>query len=557
MLDFPRWKILSIIGFLAALCALSIPSFLPESTVKNWPIHPRINLGLDLAGGSYLLLEANTDELVATRLDNMKQQVATELRKGKIDTGDITTAGGRVSFMLRNVGQLEDARQRLQTIAGSGAGMTGQRTWDIAVINSSQFTVTPTKAGVDEAIDTAMAGATEVIRKRIDSLGTREPTIIRQGATRIVVQVPGLQDPTALKALLGKTAKLEFKLVDVNADAAQIGKGIAPIGDVLLPYPGINYAAPYIGRLAQPMTFPSDPNNPKTLWPAQTPVIAVRDSAIITGGNLTDARQQNDQQTNAPVVGFSFDTEGGKRFARTTQENVNKPFAIILDNIVISAPNIEGPILGGTGQITGNFTVQTANDLAIQLKSGALPVTLKVVEERTVGPDLGDASIRAGITASIIAVVLVVAFMLVTYGRFGIYANWAVVINVLVIMGVLAVINGTLTLPGIAGFVLTIGTAVDANVLINERIREERRRGRSVIQAVELGYKEASRTIFEANMTHAISGVIMFLLGSGPIKGFAVVLLIGIATSVFTAVTFTRMLVVLWLRKHRPQTINI
>jgi preprotein translocase subunit SecD len=224
---------------------------------------------------------------------------------------------------------------------------------------------------------------------------------------------------------------------------------------------------------------------------------------------------------------------------------------------VISAPRIDTPILGGSGRITGGFDAKSSNDLAIQLKSGALPVALKVVEESSVGPDLGKDSINAGIKASIIAVVLVVLFMLVTYGRFGIYANWAVVINVMVIMGVLAVLKGTLTLPGIAGFVLTIGTAVDANVLINERIREERRRGRSVVQSVELGYKEASRTIFEANMTHAISGVIMFLLGSGPVKGFAVVLLIGICTSVFTAVTFTRMLVVLWLRKNRPQTINI
>ena len=284
----------------------------------------------------------------------------------------------------------------------------------------------------------------------------------------------------------------------------------------------------------------------------------MRDEAIITGKNLTDARAETDTENpGAWAVGFQFDTEGGRNFAKTTQANVGKPFAIILDDSVISAPNIQTPILGGSGRITGGYDAKGANDLAIQLKSGALPVALKVVEERTVGPDLGDASIRAGVTASIIAVVLVVVFMLVTYGRFGVYANWAVVINVLVIMGVLALINGTLTLPGIAGFVLTIGTAVDANVLINERIREERRRGRSVIQSVELGYKEASRTIFEANMTHAISGVIMFLLGSGPVKGFAVVLLIGIATSVFTAVTFTRMLVVLWLRKHRPQTINI
>jgi preprotein translocase subunit SecD len=541
MLDFPRWKVLSIIGFLAALCALAIPSFLPESTVKNWPFHPRINLGLDLAGGSYLLLEANTDDLITTRLGQKKQEVATDMRRAKIGIGDISTDGGKLTFMLRDIGRLEDARQLLSQKT-NGVATTGQRDWDIAVINGSTFVLTQTKAGVDAAIDSAMEGATEVVRRRIDSLGTREPTIIKQGSTRIVVQVPGLQDPTALKALLGKTAKLEFKLVDVNADGTLLAKGIAPIGDQILPYPeAVRFAAPYIGR----------PDG-------KTPVIAVRDEAIVTGGDLTNASAETDSDNpGAWAVGFQFNTQGGRSFAKVTQANVGKPFAIILDNSVISAPNIQTPILGGSGRITGGFDAKGANDLAIQLKSGALPVALKVVEESSVGPDLGKDSIQKGITASIIAVVLVVLFMLVTYGRFGIYANWAVVINVLVIMGVLALINGTLTLPGIAGFVLTIGTAVDANVLINERIREERRRGRSVVQAVELGYKEASRTIFEANMTHAISGVIMFLLGSGPVKGFAVVLLIGIATSVFTAVTFTRMLVVLWLRKLRPQTINI
>jgi len=548
MLDFPRWKVLSIVGLLVALMALAIPSFFPESQTKNWPVHPRINLGLDLAGGSYLLLEADANDLATQRLDQMSEAVATALRKDpRIDIGDISTDGGKISFMLRNVAQLEDARERLSKMT-NGVGTTGQRDWDIQVVDGQRFVITPTKAGLDAAMSTAMDGAVEVIRIRTDGLGTREATIIRQGDNRIVVQVPGLQDPAPLKRAIGKTAKLEFKMVDVNADPAKIAIGQAPLGDQILPYPAAaGKGFPYTG---QPAGLGTD-GKPKA------PVVAVRRAAIITGKDLIDARQTNDQQTNEPVVSFQFNTEGGKRFAKTTSENVNKPFAIIIDNTVISAPNILGPILGGTGQIQGSFTFESANELAVQLKSGALPVALKVVEESTVGPELGKDSIQSGITASIIAVILVVLFMLVTYGRFGLYADWAVVINVLVIMGVLALINGTLTLPGIAGFVLTIGTAVDANVLINERIREERRRGRSVIQSVELGYKEASRTIFEANMTHAISGIIMFLLGSGPVKGFAVVLLIGIATSVFTAVTFTRMLVVLWLRKHRPQTINI
>jgi preprotein translocase subunit SecD len=533
MLDFPRWKVWSIIATLAVLVALAIPSLLPERATAGWAIPVRrINLGLDLAGGSYLLLEADTADLANTRLETMRDQVTAEMRRGKprIAIGDISTRGGQLSFMLRDASQVDAARERLLTITGGGAGMTGQREWDIQVVDTSRFVLKPTQAGLVQAIDTAMGDATEVVRRRIDELGTREPTIIRQGTSRIVVQVPGLQNPQALKDLLGKTARLEFKLVDQTATPEQLAQKQAPVGSQILPYP----------------------DNP-----AGPPVIAVKRSVIISGDQLIDASQTFDPQDNLPQVAITFDGTGGRRFARVTQENTGKPFAIILDNQVISAPNINEPILGGRASISGNFTVESANQLAIALRSGKLPVNLKVIEESTVGPELGQDSIRAGVLASGVAVVLVVAFMLITYGRFGFYANLAVVINVFVIVGILALLNGTLTLPGIAGFVLTIGTAVDANVLINERIREERRRGRSVVQAVELGYKEASRTIFEANVTHAISGVIMLVLGSGPVKGFAVVLLIGICTSVFTAVTFTRMLVALWIRRTKPKTINI
>ncbi len=527
MLDFPRWKVLSIVGLLVALMALAIPSFFPEEQTKNWPVHPRIHLGLDLAGGVSLTLEANTDDLVKTRLDNMRESVINAMRTDpKIDIGPIASDDGKITFMLRNGQQLEEARQRLVNITGGGAGMSGQRIWDISVINTSTFVLTPTKAGVDEAITQAMNDAVEIIRKRLDKFGTTEPDVRKQGENRIAVKVPGVKDPEALKKLVGQTAKLEFKMVD---ETPVVPGQPLPVGSQLLPYPEGGKGA----------------------------TILVNRRAIITGDQLTSASQGYKQEDNSPIVNFSFDSVGGKRFAQITQTSQGKRFAVIVDGQVISAPRINGPILGGSGYIEGNFTVQSANNLAIALSSGKLQVGLKVVEESTVGSELGADSIRAGITASIIAVVLVVIFMLVTYGRFGLYADWAVVINVVVIMGVLALINGTLTLPGIAGFVLTIGTAVDANVLINERIREERRRGRSVVQAVDLGYKEASRTIFEANVTHAISGVIMALVGTGPVQGFAIVLLIGICTSVFTAVTFTRMLVVLWLRKHRPQTINI
>ena len=532
MLDFPRWKVVSIWTVLALLCALAIPTFLPESMTASWPFHPRVNKGLDLAGGSYLMLEADTQDLANTRIEAMRDQIQGTMRNGspRIDIGDISTRNNQISFMVRDSSQVDAARERLLGITGGGAGMTGQREWDIQVVDGSRFVLTPTQAGLTQAIKTAMEDATDVVRRRIDALGTREPTIVRQGDNRILVQVPGLQNPQALKDLLGKTARLEFKLVDTTANPADVVKGVAPIGSQVLPYPG----------------------NPQGV-----PFIAVKRPVIISGDQLADARQTFDQQTNQPNVQITFNAIGGNRFARITQQNTGKPFAIIVDNSVISAPNINEPILGGSAVINGGFTVDSANQLAIALRSGKLPVQLKVIEESTVGPELGADSIRAGILACSVAVVLVMAFMFLTYGRFGAYANLAVVINVFVILGVLALISGTLTLPGIAGFVLTIGTAVDANVLINERIREERRRGRSVVQAVELGYKEASRTIFEANMTHFISGAIMFVLGSGPVRGFAVVLLIGIVTSVFTAVTFTRMLTALWIRREKPKTINI
>ncbi|MBB3909665.1 protein translocase subunit SecD [Sphingomonas desiccabilis] len=530
MLDFPRWKVRAIWLGILVMVLLAVPSLLPERTraqLPGWVPTPTINLGLDLAGGSYILLEAKTSDVATTRLEQMREQVATEMRRApRVQIGDISTRGGRLSFMVRNVAQVDAAREKLLSITGGGAGLTGQREWDIEVVDQTRFVLTQTDAGLTQAVDRAMDDATDVVRRRIDELGTREPTIIRQGSNRIVVQVPGLDDPKALKDLLGKTARLEFKLVDTTADPAAVLRGDAPVGSQILRYQGTG----------QP--------------------IAVKRNTIISGDQLADARQSYDQN-GQPNVDITFDSVGGRRFATVTRENVNKPFAIIVDNQVISAPNINEPILGGRASIAGGFTVDGANQLAIALRSGKLPVDLTVVQESTVSPELGDDSIRAGILASVIAAVAVIAFMILTYGRFGIYATTAVVINVLVILAVMGMLNATLTLPGIAGFVLTIGTAVDANVLINERIREERRRGRSVIQSLELGYKEASRTIFEANVTHAIAGLIMLLLGSGPIRGFAVVLLLGIATSVFTAVTFTRMLVSGWVRKNRPTEIHI
>ncbi|MGE4409124.1 MAG: protein translocase subunit SecD [Sphingomonadales bacterium] len=531
MLDFPRWKIWLVVTTLILGVVFAIPTFLSESSYNRLPsiLQAKVNLGLDLSGGSHILLEANPADIAKQRLENMETQVRTELRRGdsKIAIGDISRKDGRLSFMVRDPAQVDAAVERIRPLT-QGAGLTGQRDFNVEVVDSSTVVLTPTQAGLDNAVDQAMDVAKEVIDRRINEMGTREPTIIRQGANRIVVQVPGLQDPGELKDLLGKTAKLEFKLVDYTADPAEVAQGRAPVGSEILPYP----------------------NNPTGV-----PVIAVKRQVMVSGEELTDAQQGFDQQNNQPVVNIRFNGAGGRKFGRVTSENVNRPFAIILDGTVLSAPNINEPILGGSAQISGNFTVKSADQLAIALRSGKLPVALTVVEERTVGPDLGADSIRKGIIACVIGTSAVLAFMLVTYGRFGVYANLALIVNIILIIAVMAMLNATLTLPGIAGFVLTIGAAVDANVLINERIREEQRRGRPIIQTIETGYREASRAIFDANITNVIAAALMFYFGSGPIKGFAVVLTIGIVTSVFTAVTVSRMLVSFWLRKRPTELV--
>ena len=532
MLDFPTWKRVWLWGLTLVACLAALPSIFAAANV-SWPDtlpDPEVNLGLDLAGGSHILLEANREQVASQRLENMEESVRSLMRNAepRIRIGDVATSGGRMSFILDDPSQVDRARELLLPLV-NGTGLT--REWDLSVVDGQRFVLTPTSDGLDTAVSQAMDSATEVVRKRIDALGTREPTIIRQGDTRIVVQVPGLQDPDALKDLLGKTAKLEFKLVDQTALPTDVAAGVAPPGSQIFPYVE---DSPFAGTS-----------------------LAVRRLGGIRGDSLIDAQASVNQQTNEPIVSIRFDQQGGAKFAKLTTENVNKPFAIILDGEILSAPNINEPILGGQAQISGSFTSDSANQLAIALRSGALPVDLKVIEERTVGPDLGADSIKRGLLAMMIGSVAVVVLMIASYGRFGIYATGALVFNVLMILGIMAGLNTTLTLPGIAGFVLTIGAAVDANVLVNERIREERKRGRRVVAAVETGYKEASRAIYDANITNFIAGVLLFLFGSGPVRGFAVVLVIGLFTSVFTAVVLTRMWVADWLRKARPSDLNL
>jgi len=530
MLDFPRWKVWLVSLTILVGILLAVPSLLPKDQVDRWPgwlPSARVNLGLDIAGGSQLLLEADLADAGKQRLQAKEEEVTTELRRGepRIQIGDVSTSGGKLSFVVRDPTQLDAAFERMRALS-QPQGLTGTRDWEVSTVDGNRIVLTPTESGTKTALKDSLTVARDVVRRRIDPGGTKEITVINQGERRIFVQVPGIEDPEALKQLIGQTARLEFKLVDLTSDPQQVAAGHAPPGSQVLPMADGSGA------------------------------IAVQRRVMVSGDQLVKATQGFDQNGRA-VVDITFNAAGARRFGRVTQENVNKPFAIILDDKVLSAPNINEPILGGRAQISGSFTVETANQLAISLASGKLPVKLNVVEERTVSAELGKDSIRSGTIASVVATLAVIAFMIVTYGRFGVYASFALLVNALMILGIMAVFNATLTLPGIAGFVLTIGAAVDANVLINERIREELRRGRKMLDALETGYKEASTAIFDANITNTIAAALMMYFGSGPIRGFAVVLLIGIITSVFTAVNFTRMLVSLWIRSRRPRALNI
>ena len=531
MLEFPLWKKIWLWGLTLLAAAAAVPSLLVTSGVEisDESSLPQVNLGLDLAGGSHLLLEADPDDVAKANLENLEENVERELDNEDIEFGDMSRSAGELSFMLDSASDIDKARGALEQIM-QGEGLT--RAWDLSVVDTQRIVLAQTSGGASQEVDQTMETATEVVRKRIDELGTREPTIIRQGDTRIVVQVPGLEDPEALKELLGQTAQLEFKMVDDDALPENVAAGIAPTGSQIFPYSSDD---------------PDTPGQP----------VAVERLGGIRGDSLTGATSGKDPQTNEDVVNIQFDQQGGQKFADLSTKNVGKRFAIILDGEVLSTPFFREPILGGQAQISGSFDADSAANLAISLRSGALPVELDVVEERTVSAGLGADSIRKGMIAMLIGSLAVIALMIATYGRFGIYATVALTFNVLILLGLMATGNFTLTLPGIAGFVLTVGAAVDANVLINERIREERKRGRKVVAAVENGYKEASRAIYDANITNLIAGVLLFWFGSGPIRGFAVVLVIGLATTVFTALVLTRMWAAGWLGSKRPTDINI
>lgn len=535
MLQFERWKIALIALLCLAGLAYSAPNFISKSSlqgVPQWLPHQQINLGLDLRGGSYLLLAVDTNSIVRDRLQGLINDVRNELRKERIPYTGLGLQGEGVTVRITNP---EDVNRAKEAVEGLSTLLTGNvfsavPERDLAVVvKERQISITLTEAEKIARAQSAVQQSIEIVRRRIDELGTTEPVIQQQGTDRILVQVPGLDDPQRLKELLGQTAKMNFRLVS-NAMSGQqaLATRTVPAGTEIL-YTVDQPAAP----------------------------VLVERRVMVGGDRLVDAQPAFDQRTGEPVVNFRFDSTGARQFGEVTRTNVGRPFAIVLDNKVISAPRINEPIMGGSGQISGSFTVQAANDLAILLRAGALPAPLNVLEERTVGPGLGADSIRAGEIAALIGAVAVVLFMIASYGFFGVLANIALFLNVAMIFAVLSVLQATLTLPGIAGIVLTIGMAVDANVLIYERIREEVAAGKGPIQSIEAGFNRALSSILDANITTLISAAILFQMGSGPVRGFAVTLAIGIVTSVFTAFTVNRFMMSVWLRRRRPKTIYL
>ena len=533
MLHFSRWKTIAILLTVLAGCLFAGLNFVPVHLFARWPqlSQRRIVLGLDLQGGSYLLLEIDRQSVRNEAIEALRDEVVRILRHARIAFSNVVSNADGVQVRVRNAGDVGRARSALrqlaQPIRGLG-GRSGESTVDVSQIGTDTVRASPSEAGVNERIHQAIGQSIDIIQRRINALGTVEPLVESQGSDQIQVEVPGLQDPARLKTLIGKTAKLTFQLIDASVTPEQAQEGEVPPNSEVL-YGTHEPPRPYL----------------------------VEKHVAVSGTDLTDAQPSFDSRTGMPIVTFRLNSEGARRFAEVTSNNVGRPFAIVLDNQVISAPVIREPIVGGSGEISGDFTVQQANDLAVLLRAGALPAKLTIIAERTVGPGLGEDSIRSGETAAAAGAALVALFMLVTYGLFGLFAIVAVAVNVIMIFGVLSLLNATLTLPGIAGIVLTVGIAVDSNVLSYERIREEFHHGRSTINAIDAGFKRSLATILNSNITTLIAAAVLFFIGTGPVRGFAVTLGVGIVTTLFTAFTLTRLIIAWWVFSTKPRTIPI
>ena len=515
MLHFPRWKIYLIFIVCAFGVAHALPNLLSDEQKRHIPSflpQEAINLGLDLRGGSHLLLEIDLSHLTEDHLNQLSEAIRMEFRKQKLPLARL--AVNQQELILTSSATNDQVRQIIRKI-DPGLDISQQNdSWNIRY--RSDELARQREAAINQSV--------EIVRRRIDETGTKEPSIQRQGENQILVQLPGVDDPAHIKSILGQTAKLSFSLVDGIEQGAG---GFVKPGYRLLPS--------------------ADEESNRNIS------YIVSDRVIVSGENLADA--QATFHDGEAVVSFRFDALGGRRFGDATKENVGRPFAIILDNKVISAPVIKEPILGGQGIISGRFTAESARDLALLLRAGALPAPLQVVEEKTVGPGLGSDSIKGGKLSSIVALALVLSFMIIVYRLFGFFANIALLMNLCLLIAALTFLQATLTLPGIAGIVLTMGMAVDANVLIYQRIKEELRKGRSVISSVDTGFSQAFITIFDSNLTTLISAALLFVFGSGPIRGFAVTLCLGLLTSLFTSVTFSRLLIITWLRYKKPKSL--
>lgn len=528
MLRFSTWKFLAIVAMTLAAVLVVAPSMLSPSNYQalasrlpSWLTPPTIVLGLDLQGGSHVMLEVDQADLISTQVKNLRDDVRRILREEKVAmTGGIGATARGVQLRVPDAADREKILPKLRLLRNSfSSNIGGQTPLEVEATPEGVIRVTVTDVGVRDKSRKAVEQSIEVIRRRVDALGTREPSIQRQGDDRVLVQVPGLQDPQTLKEILGQTAKLEFRLV------------------------------------AEPGQNPSETEELEQV--DEQGKLPIEKQVMVQGEDLTDAQPGFDQRGGEPVVNFRFNIRGAQKFGDVTSKNVGRLFAIVLDNKVISAPRILTPITGGSGQISGRFTVEQANNLAILLRAGALPAKLNIVEERTVGPGLGQDSIDAGKRAAYVGAGLVVVYMLMTYGVFGVFANLALFVHIAFIFAGLVLLGSTLTLPGIAGIVLTIGMAVDSNVLIYERIREENHAGRSILASLDAGFNRAFATIVDSNVTMFVAAAILYFLGTGPVRGFAVSLALGILTTIVTAVTMTRMMIAVWYHYARPTKLPI
>ena len=500
MLYFSKLKLVTIYFIIIILSFFSLINFIDNK--DNFLLSKKINLGLDLQGGSYLLLEVDSQPVVKQKLQSSLLILRKNLKENKIKYKSLKIKNKKISFLITNKDKEIFDKLFFDKESQFNLYFDKYKSYEMDyVVENDLVEISYTKYGLIEIKNAALDNSLEIVRKRIDEVGTKDPTIVRRGNDRILVELPGLDDPNRIKKLLGRTAHLTFRLVSNDDD--DFG--------------------------SETLFFEDDTNK-----------INVSKRVVLSGDNLTNATPSFNSQSNETIVSFTLDRVGAKKFGRVTSRNVGKRLAIVLDNKIISAPQINEPILGGNGQITGSFTFQSATDLALLLRSGSLPAPLDIIEERTVGPDLGEDSIKAGTISLIIGFLLVIAYMIFKYKFLGIIADAALIINLILLLGILTILEATLTLPGIAGIILTVGMAVDANVLIYERIKEEMKNENSEIHAFDMGYKKAQSAVLDANVTTLISAIILFFLGSGPVKGFAVTLGIGILTTLFSVYFFAR-----------------